>query len=119
MKHFSAKNFYFSGKPGFPKPSPELGNNALIRRFLSKNGNLVLQDVLLVPDFKVNLLLVNKLILDNCCTVKFNKTCIVQDLNHKVLLETEESRDGLFSTRQIVQLYAHSVNKSISDLLKP
>lgn len=49
---------------------------------------MVLRDGLLVSEFKVNLISVCKLIMDNDCTVWFTiSSCIIQDQDCKVLLE--------------------------------
>lgn len=59
------------------------------------NTELVLHDVFCVPEFKVDLISVSKIIKDDNCTVQFSKiACIVQDQNHKVLQKLVNLRMG-------------------------
>ncbi|CAM8949458.1 unnamed protein product [Rhodiola kirilowii] len=61
------------------------------------SNGLVLYGVLLVPEFRVNLLSVSKLINDSQCKVVFaDTTCIIQDLQSKTILEIGETTDGLY-----------------------
>lgn len=81
------------------------------------NKSLVLRDVLLVPEFMVNLISLNKLVLDNDCVVKFTKSaCVVQDRDHKIILETGPQNDGLFSTKKGTEVRAFAVDKFVSDI---
>lgn len=83
------------------------------------NRNLVLRDVLLVPEFTVNLISVSKLLSDNECEVKFTRSgCIVQDRLHKNMLRTDTPEEGLFITRMIPQVQACSVNSVSKDVVR-
>ncbi|CAM8999360.1 unnamed protein product [Rhodiola kirilowii] len=62
------------------------------------NG-LVLSDVLLVPDFEVNLISVSRLASDNKCQVLFtDSNCVIQDQHSRTILETGRPVGGLYST---------------------
>lgn len=61
------------------------------------NSELILCNVLFVPEFKVSLISISKLVMDNDCSVQFNKIgCIVQDHDCTILLKTSKPYDGLF-----------------------
>lgn len=78
----------------------------------------MLHDVLLVPEFKVNLIYVNKLMMDNNCVVKFGKSgCVIQGLSCKTLLKTDEREEGLFNTKMVNQAHAFSVSKFVNDFV--
>lgn len=79
--------------------------------------DLVLRDVLLVPEFKVNLISVSKIVMANDYTIIFSKSsCIIHDHSHKVLLKTNEPVDGLYNTRKKNQVHTFFVNSHISEL---
>lgn len=59
--------------------------------------SLVLDNVLLVPDFQCNLISVSKLTRKHNCMVIFTAdNCIVQDLHSKALIGTGRQQDGLY-----------------------
>lgn len=64
------------------------------------NGDLILYDVLYVPEFKVNLISVSKMIEDSDVTLSFDKTnCIVQGRASKIIVKTGEPEEGLYQTK--------------------
>lgn len=79
------------------------------------NKDLVLRDVLLVPEFTVNLISVNRLLMDNMYTVKFTENgCIVQDHFLKTVLETGRPEEGLYTTKVALQPKVLTVNEVVS-----
>ena len=61
------------------------------------NNNMVLKEVLCVPEFKHNLLSVNKLILQNNCKVIFyNDMCVIQDCATQKIKGVGRVQDGLY-----------------------
>lgn len=61
------------------------------------NDDMILQDVLHVLEFKVNLISVNNVIEDTGFLILFNKaTCMLHDPSHKTLLKTSRASDGLY-----------------------
>ncbi|CAM8889614.1 unnamed protein product [Rhodiola kirilowii] len=64
------------------------------------SSELLLEDVLLVPTFKINLISVSKLVLDSKCSVIFTgSSCQIQDLTFKSTLLTGEVSGGLYYLR--------------------
>lgn len=60
------------------------------------SDDLILYDVLYVPEFTVNLISVSKMIKDNCLTLLFNETsCIIQGQSSRNILKTGEPEGGL------------------------
>ncbi|CAM8932740.1 unnamed protein product [Rhodiola kirilowii] len=86
-----------------------------------QNG-LVLFGVFLIPEFKVNLISVGKLIADSRYKVLFTDiSCTIQDQHSKIILETGRPTDGLFSfdaSNPKAQVCNHIVKKesSMADL---
>lgn len=73
--------------------------------------NMVLYDVLYVPEFTVNLISVSKLVSDNGVSLLFNKSgSIVQDQLSRILVKTGEAVGGLFHTRRVASVFSSSVN---------
>ncbi|KAJ0435793.1 putative RNA-directed DNA polymerase [Helianthus annuus] len=64
---------------------------------LKLENNIVLYDILVVPDYCVNLLSVHRLAKDNKLQVLFNEdNCYVQDLKSKKVMVTGSQSDGLY-----------------------
>ncbi|CAM8988557.1 unnamed protein product [Rhodiola kirilowii] len=65
-------------------------------------SGIVLHDVLLVPEFQVNLISVYRLVADLRCSVTFTDgNCIVQDHQARTILETGRPEGALYSTKQL------------------
>lgn len=78
------------------------------------HNGLVLHNVLYVPDFKFNLIAVNKLIADSKCSVSFNNDgCFIQEALRKKSWLLGKSKNGLYILQDegIKLSRAHSVNK--------
>ncbi|CAM8966871.1 unnamed protein product [Rhodiola kirilowii] len=66
-----------------------------------QNG-VILYDVLLVPEFQVNLISVYRLVADLRCQVLFtDDNCIVQDHQGRMILRTGKPVGALYSTKQL------------------
>ncbi|CAM8909147.1 unnamed protein product [Rhodiola kirilowii] len=66
-----------------------------------QNG-ISLYDVLLVPEFHVNLISVYKLVADMKCQMLFtNDNCVIQDRQGKTILKTGKPSGALYSTKQL------------------
>ncbi|GJT24836.1 ribonuclease H-like domain-containing protein [Tanacetum coccineum] len=64
---------------------------------LKLSDNVVLFDVLVVPEYCVSLLSVNKLIRDNRLFVRFTKSkCYIQDLHHNKIIRIASENGGLY-----------------------
>jgi len=65
------------------------------------NDKLMLHDVLFVPSLNCNLISIAQLIENLYCTVTLTrKSCVIQDLTTKVLIESGEHRRGCISTKE-------------------
>ncbi|GKC67771.1 hypothetical protein Tco_1100369 [Tanacetum coccineum] len=63
---------------------------------LRLNNNVILFDVLVIPEYCVSLLFMHKLIKDSKLSVCFNETkCLIQDLKRETVLETGSESAGL------------------------
>nr|CAD1820262.1 unnamed protein product [Ananas comosus var. bracteatus] len=87
------------------KPPVRLSNGTYMS--ISKIGciplshNIFLNNVLYVPNFKCNLISVQKLTTDLNCVVTFFRTfCAIQDLTKKKLIGVGEMRDGVYYFKQ-------------------
>ncbi|GJS07107.1 hypothetical protein Tco_0363903 [Tanacetum coccineum] len=61
------------------------------------NNNIILFDVLVIPEYSVSLLFVHKLIKDSKLSVCFNETkCLIQDLKRETVLGTGSESTGLY-----------------------
>ncbi|GJS08285.1 hypothetical protein Tco_0365081 [Tanacetum coccineum] len=64
---------------------------------LRLNNNVILFDVLVIPEYCVSLLFVHKLIKDSKLSVCFNETkCLIQDLKREIVLRTGSESAGLY-----------------------
>jgi hypothetical protein len=64
---------------------------------LKLNDNVILFDVLVVPEYCVSLISVNKLIKDSKLRIGFDETkCYIQDLNQQRVLGTGSESGGLY-----------------------
>ncbi|CAM8993843.1 unnamed protein product [Rhodiola kirilowii] len=70
-----------------------------------QNG-IVLYNVLLVPEFQVNLISVYRLVSDSNFKVLFtDRNCIIQDHRERIILETGSPVGALYSTKQLKTAY--------------
>lgn len=83
------------------------------------SADLVLKNVLYVPNIKCSLISIGKLILDSNCTVKFtNKLCIIQDRNTRTPIRTGELRNGVYYFQPVAQdVQAHATTADTTLLL--
>ncbi|CAM8959948.1 unnamed protein product [Rhodiola kirilowii] len=66
-----------------------------------QNG-ITLFNVLLVPEFQVNLISVYRLVADSNCKVLFtDSNCVIQDPQDRIILETGRPSGALYSTKQL------------------
>ena len=75
------------------------GTQALITKIgdLKVNNDLTLFDVLVVPEYNVNLLSVHKIARDNKMFVGFNESnCYIQDLHQKRIVGIGKQYNGLY-----------------------
>ncbi|GJV18875.1 ribonuclease H-like domain-containing protein [Tanacetum coccineum] len=85
---------------------------------LKLNNNVVLFDVLVIPEYTVSLLSVNKLIKDSKVNVCFDETkCYIQDLKKEKVLGTGRESAGLLGhpANQVLKLLRESLNLSNID----
>uniref|UniRef100_A0A803LBA1 Integrase catalytic domain-containing protein n=1 Tax=Chenopodium quinoa TaxID=63459 RepID=A0A803LBA1_CHEQI len=88
------RSLKFPRKVGLPdgqvKNVKEIGSVKL-------TDNIVLKNVLLLPDFKHNLMSVRKLIEDGICIVNFDKNgCLIQDPTSKRVIAEGRSEEGIY-----------------------
>lgn len=79
------------------------------------NEKLVLRDVLLVPEFTVNLISVSRLVKDDGYKVHFDELgCIVQDRSFKIILEAGQPKEGLYVAERITQVQDNVVSELVN-----
>ena len=84
----------------------------------TSTSSLILHDVLCVPSFDFNLILVSKLTSTlYCCLFFFSNLCFLQDLLHWKMIGLGKQRNGLYILEQFADLSSIPIAKAASTIL--